>query len=232
MRNQERDKEQEELAAQVIIYEDTNHRIKFKGEDAVCSMDVAYTEDCAFVSCDIIRGKTGEWINTFVTVHPLPATPYESGYFAYYEGPLLEECLQILNKKYKFVPSIVIVDGHGLAHPRKFGIACWLGLRLNIPTIGVAKKPMLKYNTQLGDGKGSIAPMLLDDEVVGVAFRSNKGVKPIFISPGHLISLETSIYMIKRFHGEYRIFEPIRRADQAVRKASKGEEGDYELIDY
>ncbi|ANQ49725.1 endonuclease V [Flammeovirga sp. MY04] len=228
---EERDKEQEALAAQVKIFPDGEFKLKFKDEDAVCSMDVAYTEDCAFVSCDIMREKTGEWINTFVTMHELPTTPYQSGYFAYYEGPLLLECLQILNKKLKLTPSLVIVDGHGLAHPRKFGIACWLGLKIDIPTIGVAKKPMIPHQIELGTGKFSIAPLLLDEEVVGVAFRSNKGVKPIYISPGHLISLDASIYWIKKFHGDYRIFEPIRRADQAVRKAAKGEFGDYEFID-
>ncbi|AZQ63202.1 endonuclease V [Flammeovirga pectinis] len=227
---EDRDLEQEVLAKKVIIHSDNDAPLKLGANDAVCSMDVAYTEDCAFVSCDIINGKTGEWVNTFVTIHELPTTPYESGYFAYYEGPLLVACLEYLNKQIKLKPSLVIVDGHGLAHPRKFGIACWLGLQIDTPTIGCAKKPLVPYLDNLGGAKGSLSPMLLDDEVVGVALRSNKNVKPIFISPGHLISLDSTIYLIKKFHGEYRIFEPIRRADQAVRKASRGEEGDFELI--
>lgn len=225
-----KDKEQEEQAKKVIILPDGSPRLELGFEDAVCSMDVAYTEDCAFVSCDVMRGKTGEWVNTFVTIHELPTTPYTSGYFAYYEGPLLVKCLKQLALEIKLNPSLIIVDGHGLAHPRKFGIACWLGLELNIPTIGCAKKPLIAYESELGKQKGSIAPMLLNDEVLGVAFRSSTGIKPIFISPGHLISLENTIYYTKKYHGEYRIFEPIRRADQAVRKASKGENGDYELI--
>ncbi|WP_082795681.1 endonuclease V [Flammeovirga sp. SJP92] len=225
-----KDKEQEELAKKVIIHPDDTPRLELGLEDAVCTMDVAYTEDCAFVSCDIMRGKTGEWVNTFVTIHPLPTTPYTSGYFAYYEGPLLVECLEQLASELKLKPALIIVDGHGIAHPRRFGIASWLGLKLNIPTIGCAKKPLIKYERELGTQKGSISPMLLDDEVVGVALRSNTGVKPIFISPGHLISIENTIHIIKKYHGEYRIFEPVRRADQAVRRASKGETGDFELI--
>lgn len=225
-----KNKEQEELAKNIIIPSDSSPRLELGNEDAVCTMDVAYTEDCAFVSCDIMRGDNGEWVNTFVTIHELPTTPYTSGYFAYYEGPLLVECLKELAKEIKLNPALIIVDGHGIAHPRRFGIASWLGLELNIPTIGCAKKPLIKYESILGKQKGSIAPMLLEEEVVGVALRSSTGVKPIYISPGHLISIENTIFIIKKFQGDYRIFEPVRRADQAVRRASKGELGDFELI--
>jgi len=184
-------------------------------------MDIQYSGDDAYVAIDI-QEWDGRVIGQFL--HKSETTiPYVPGLFAFREGEVLKPALQQLMNTWDMKPALLIVDGHGTAHPRKFGIGCWLGLTLNIPTIGVAKEPLLKYKTMLGPNRGDRVKVMLANDYVGLIVRTQEGVKPVYISAGHLISQTAAAYIILELASQYRICEPIRRADQAARRFAKGE---------
>lgn len=124
-------------------------------------------------------------------------------------------------KKLEISPDIFLVDGHGLAHPFRLGFASHLGVTLKKPTIGVAKK-ILCGRIEKKPGKVGEAVSIIDnDEVIGAALFVKEGQKPIYVSIGHMISLETAIKIVKASVRDYRIPEPIRAAHQAANKAKR-----------
>ncbi len=138
--------------------------------------------------------------------------PYIPGLLSFRELPSMLGAFAKLNQQ----PDLVIVDGMGVAHPRRIGIASHLGLCLNIPTIGCGKSLLVgTYNKGLlGENKGSWVPLIDKKEVIGAVVRTRKQVSPVFISVGHLIDLEASIrYVVSCCRG-YRLPEPIRQADK------------------
>ena len=136
--------------------------------------------------------------------------PYVPGFLSFREVPLILKCFFKLNLK----PDLIFVDGQGIAHPRKMGLATHLGILLNLPTIGCAKKPLLKNFRQPQNFRGAFSPIFLGEEVVGWVLRTREGVKPVFVSPGNFITLkETLDYTLKVTRG-YRLPEPVRLAHQ------------------
>jgi len=115
-------------------------------------------------------------------------------------------------------PDVILVDGHGLAHPRRFGIACHLGLLLDRPTIGCAKSLLVGEHPEPGGRAGSAVPLMLDGEVVGVVLRTRDRVKPIYVTQGHRVSLETAVEIVKGCLDGFRIPKPTREADHFVRR--------------
>src|SRR5690349_1988616 len=138
--------------------------------------------------------------------------PYVPGLLSFREAPAVLGALHKLRQR----PDLVMVDGMGIAHPRRIGIASHLGLWLNIPTIGCGKSLLTgKYDkAALGEEAGSWVPLIDKKEVIGGVVRTRTRVNPMFISPGHLISVETSIdYVLKCCRG-YRLPETTRLADK------------------
>jgi deoxyribonuclease V len=121
--------------------------------------------------------------------------------------PLLEAWAKIGQK-----PDVLLCDGQGIAHPRKVGLASHFGLYLDIPTVGCAKSRLCGSYDEPPLKKGSSRPLLLNGEQVGIVFRSRDGVKPIYVSPGHLSDLASSKKLVSRCIGRYRIPEPLRLA--------------------
>jgi deoxyribonuclease V len=107
-----------------------------------------------------------------------------------------------------------MVDGQGIAHPRRLGIASHLGLWLDLPTIGCAKSILTGHHTQLGDEVGDWVPLRADGETIGAVVRTRAHVKPIIVSIGHRISLETSLRYVLACSKGYRLPEPTRQADK------------------
>lgn len=189
--------------------------------DVLISMDVQYQGEDAFVAMEV-RAWPDAVLGTYVCkLRALEA--YVPGFFAFREGPVLAAALQILKEKARVQADCLLVDGHGTAHPRGFGVACWLGLETRLPVLGCAKEPLVRYEGELGLQAGSTLDVLVDGRLVGYVLRPVDGIKPVFVSPGHRISLETATSMIRRLTGAYRICEPLRAADQACRAAAKGE---------
>lgn len=190
--------------------------------DMVFTFDIQYKEDVGHVAVDVLTwggGSQGIYVKSY------PVTePYVPGLFAFREGPLLLQCLQDILTQTELKPHLLIVDGHGTAHPRWLGVACWLGLKAQLPTIGIAKEPLVKYTGVLAEPAGSTLDIQVQQKIAGHVLRTQDGIRPVFVSPGHLVSQANAINIIMNLRGKYRHIEPIRRADQAARKFAKGEQ--------
>ena len=138
--------------------------------------------------------------------------PYIPGLLSFRESPLtLAACEQL-----GITPDLVLVDGQGVAHPRRFGLASHLGLCLNLPTIGCAKSLLCGTHKTPGAEPGSYAEVVDRGEIIGVALRTKLGVKPIYVSIGHRVDLETAIYWVMKCCRGYRLPEPTRLAHLAA----------------
>jgi deoxyribonuclease V len=116
------------------------------------------------------------------------------------------------------VPDLVVCDGQGRAHPRRFGLACHLGVLLDLPTLGCAKSRLIGEYREPGPRRGAHTRLLDAGEVIGEAVRTRSGVKPVFVSVGHRISLESARRATLRLALRYRIPEPVRAAHFEVNR--------------
>ena len=148
--------------------------------------------------------------------------PYVPRFFCFREGPPLLTTLMAIRERFDLDPDLILVDGHGIAHPRRFGLACWVGVKTGTPTIGCAKNTLLKYTGEVGRERGDVLPIRDGSQVVGAALTTRSEVKPVFVSPGHEISLETALEVILAL-SRYRIPDPLRRADQVARACARGQ---------
>ena len=135
--------------------------------------------------------------------------PYVPGLLSFREAPVLLPALERLRHR----PDLLLVDGQGLAHPRRFGIACHLGLLLDLPAIGCGKSRLVGEYREPGPAVGDRAPLVDRGQVVGRVVRTRAGVKPVFVSPGHRIGLEEAVAWVLRCARGYRLPEPTRLAD-------------------
>jgi deoxyribonuclease V len=138
--------------------------------------------------------------------------PYIPGFLSFREAPLtLAACEQL-----DVTPDLVLVDGQGIAHPRRFGLASHLGLFLDTPTIGCAKSRLCGHHQGPGDSPGSYAEVIDRGETIGVALCTKVGSKPLYISIGHKVSLEAAIHWVLECCRGYRLPEPCRLAHLAA----------------
>ena len=138
--------------------------------------------------------------------------PYVPGLLSFREAPLVLDAFAKLST----VPDIVFVDGQGIAHPRRFGIASHLGVLLDIPTIGCAKSILCGRHEELGADVGSTALLVDRGEIVGVAVRTKAGVKPVYVSIGHKVDLDAAVHWVLACCRGYRLPEPTRLADRVA----------------
>jgi deoxyribonuclease V len=134
--------------------------------------------------------------------------PYISGLLSFRELPIIYQTIKRLKK----IPEIFICDSQGIAHPRMFGLASHLGYVLNIPTIGCAKNRLVGTYTEPGNEKGEYSILRYKEKDVGAVLRTKKNCNPVFISPGNLIDIPSSIKTILNFTTKYKIPEPVRLA--------------------
>jgi deoxyribonuclease V len=145
--------------------------------------------------------------------------PYVPGLLSFRETPSVLEAWS----KLKTEPDAVMFDGQGLAHPRRVGIACHVGLLINRPTLGCAKSVLVGKFEEPGEERGQWSEMIDKGEVVGAALRTKTRVQPIYVSPGHLIDLAGAIQLTLACDGGYRQPEPTRRAHHLVNALRRGE---------
>jgi len=139
--------------------------------------------------------------------------PYVPGLLSFRESPVLLAAFEQLRTE----PDLILVDGHGIAHPRRFGIACHLGLLLDRPTIGCAKSILVGEAAEPGVRAGSTAPLVDKGEIVGTVLRTRDRVKPIYVTTGHRVSLESAVRIARQCLDGFRIPKPTREADHFVR---------------
>jgi deoxyribonuclease V len=180
--------------------------------ETVAGLDSAYDEQGNVVAAVVVLdAATLEPVDT-ATARGTTEFPYIPGLLAFRELPTVIAALEKLGT----TPDLLICDGQGLAHPRRFGLACHLGLLTGLPTMGVAKS-VWGNGSEPGCERGSVGDILLDDEIVGRAVRTQDGVKPVFVSVGHRISLDTACATTLALAPRYRQPETTRRADHLCR---------------
>ncbi len=144
--------------------------------------------------------------------------PYIPGLLSFREVPAFLTALARL----KTLPDVLIVDGHGLAHPRRFGLACHLGVLLDLPTIGCAKSVLVGEVGPLNTLVGSTVEMKVDDEVLGLAVRTRENVKPVYVSIGNQVDLPSAARIILTCGKGYRLPEPTRQAHKMTQQIKPG----------
>lgn len=144
--------------------------------------------------------------------------PYVPGYLAFREIPALLKAWELLPQK----PDVLIADGHGIAHPRRMGIATHFGVLTDQATIGCAKKKLWGKYELPPDERGASTYLYDKGEIIGAVLRTRPNVKPVFVSPGHKVSVNDSLQIIQQCMGKYRIPEPTRKAHELVNNFRKG----------
>ncbi len=139
--------------------------------------------------------------------------PYVPGLLSFRETPAVLEALPLLSYR----PDLLMVDGHGYAHPRRFGIACHIGVLTDTPTIGVAKSRLVGHHQEPGPNRGDRVPLLDGQEVIGMVVRTRSRVRPIYVSIGHRVSLERAVELVLACGRGFRLPEPTRLADKLSR---------------
>jgi len=180
--------------------------------------------DCAFldggrrIAAAAVLCDAGTWeiIATAEEIQPC-RFPYVPGLLSFREAPAVIAAVRKLPRR----PDLLMCDGQGLAHPRRLGLACHVGLWLDLPTIGVAKSLLCGRFRPPGRTRGCRTRLLHDGEVVGAAVRTRADVHPLLVSVGHRLTLEEAVRWVLRACRGFRLPEPIRRADQRVSRIAR-----------
>jgi deoxyribonuclease V len=175
--------------------------------------------DCAFsadgrqicVGAVLFDGRTKEEVGRVSAVRPCKF-PYVPGLLSFREAPALLEVLAQLDP----VPDVVFCDGQGRAHPRRLGLACHVGLLSGLPTVGVAKSLLCGGYREPGRTRGNSTRLTHRGETVGRVVRTRTGVRPVFVSVGHLATLHDAVRLTLRYTNGFRLPEPTRIADRYV----------------
>ncbi|MCO1579809.1 endonuclease V [Crossiella sp. SN42] len=182
----------------------------------VAGLDVAYAkDDRTLAAAVVLLDFATHEVLAESTATGAPAFDYVPGLFAFRELPTLLTALSSLPA----TPDLLVVDGHGLAHPHRFGLACHLGVLTGLPVFGVGKTRLIGAAPEPGPDRGAAADLVDDGEVVGRVLRTRRGVKPVYVSAGHLIDLDTACAHTLALTPRYRLPETTRAADQACRRA-------------
>lgn len=197
---------QEKLRDQVITSDQLQETIQY-----VAGVDMGFEADGTIsrAAVAVLSFPDLQVIETSLAHRPT-SFPYIPGFLSFREIPAVLDALE----KIKITPDIILCDGQGIAHPRRLGIASHLGLLVDMPTIGVAKSLLVGKHEELAETKGSRQPLIYKGETIGAVLRTRTGVKPLYISSGHRVSLPTAIDYVLRCTPKYRLPETTRIADK------------------
>ncbi|MEL7241272.1 MAG: deoxyribonuclease V [Cyanobacteria bacterium J06643_5] len=197
---------QEELRKEVITEDKFAEPVKY-----VAGVDMGFEADGTISRAAVAVLSFPDLQLQEQTIAKRPTTfPYIPGFLSFREIPAVLDALQKINT----IPDIILCDGQGLAHPRRLGIACHLGVILDMPTIGVAKSWLIGDYEEVSQKKGSWKPLIHNNETIGAVLRTRANVKPLYVSSGHRISLPTAIDYVLRCTPKYRLPETTRIADK------------------
>lgn len=205
-------RELQRVLAREVIRTDCLDTVRF-----VAGIDIAINTALNYAHAALVIFTYPELTLVEEHTHQEPLTvPYIPGLLSFRELPSMLGAFA----KIRQLPDLILVDGMGIAHPRRLGIASHLGLIVDIPTIGCGKSRLVgTYNqTELDQVAGSWVLLYDKQEIIGAVVRTRTGVNPLFISLGHKISLETSIHYVLSCTTKYRLPEPVRQADKLSKR--------------
>lgn len=197
---------QKQLAYEVVAEDRFDEPIK-----TVAGIDLGYDPDSNISRAVVVVLKFPELELIESQEAKMPVQfEYIPGLLSFRETPVAIKALE----KLETTPDLILCDGQGLAHPRAFGIACHIGLIADVPTIGAAKSVLVGKFENLGEKRGSVAPMIYKKREVGAAVRTRDKVQPVYVSAGHRISLEKAVEYVLACSPKYRLPETTRLADK------------------
>jgi deoxyribonuclease V len=200
---------QTKLAQQVI----RKKRGRPHDMNSVAGVDTAYHQNSACAAVVVFSLEDLKIVEEVAAVQPA-RFPYIPGLLSFREGPLILKALSRL----KAAPDVMMFDGQGIAHPRRFGLASHIGLLTGMPAIGCAKTKLIgDYRAPQG-ARGSTSDLTDAGEIIGAVVRTRTGVKPVFVSIGHRMDLDSCIRVVLKSCRGYRLPEPLRRADHLARE--------------
>lgn len=207
---------QRRLRGQVVFRPLDTRRLHTVG-----GVDAGYHAGKARAGIAVLDFPSLEMIDQVTAEMPTPF-PYIPGLLSFREAPVVLQALQQLSS----LPDVLLFDGHGYAHPRRFGIACHVGVLVDIPTIGCAKSILIGEHDPLGESAGSTAQLSDGDEVIGAVVRTRTRVKPVIVSVGHRIDLTSAIEIVLACRSGYRLPEPTRMADRLASRTGQSPKPD------
>lgn len=208
---------QKRLAGRISLQDDLPPLLK-----TVAGVDVSYQRhgDLFFAAVALLRLPDLVPIEE-ATARRQVAFPYVPGLLSFRELPVVLDAFRQLQQ----VPDAVLVDGQGIAHPRRLGLASHLGLWLDLPTVGCAKSRLCGEHGIVGGQRGDRVPLLLEGDEIGAVVTTRSRVKPLYISPGHKISVNSAVELALQCGGRYRLPEPTRLAHHLANSARQAGEG-------
>lgn len=208
---------QDELARQVVLRDAFPKPLR-----TVAGFDVGFEDDGATTraAAVLLDAGTLEVIDRQVARSPT-RMPYIPGLLSFRELPALLEALAML----QHAPDLAFIDGHGIAHPRRLGIAAHFGVATDLPCIGVAKKILVgEARMALHEMRGAFTPLRDGREQIGWLLRSKPGCLPLLVSPGHRVAMPSAPELVMRYVTRYRLPEPTRLADRLASRRDPGDE--------
>jgi deoxyribonuclease V len=199
---------QQRLRAQVIAHDDFDEVRAVAGVDAGYEGDPQAGQAIARAAVVVLGYPSLQPLDDVVARRPAPF-PYVPGFLSFREAPAVLAALSELRVR----PDLLICDGHGIAHPRRLGIATHVGLLASLPSIGCAKSLLVGRHDAVPDVRGAYVPLTHRGEQIGVVLRTRVGVKPIYVSVGHRVSLPSAIRFVMSCVTKYRLPETTRAAD-------------------
>jgi deoxyribonuclease V len=198
-----------------VVKEDHLEKVRW-----VAGVDAAYDEQSnkQFAAAVVLDAISLDFVEFSVSQEDVKF-PYIPGLFSFRETPAITKALI----KLRTVPDLIVCDGQGIAHPRRFGLACHLGVMFNIPSIGCGKTRLLGAADEPGPNRGDRSPLLDNGETIGFVLRTQNKIKPLYVSIGHLVSLETACDWVIKLTPKFRLPETTRQADQLVKRLKNGD---------
>ena len=200
---------EEAFVIQTSLSERVVQRDDFGKIQWIGGVDIGFEDDGATTrAAAVVLSYPDLVLHEHVVVRRPTSYPYVPGLLSFREVPAALDAIAALATK----PQMLLCDGQGLAHPRRFGLACHLGLLGNLPTIGVAKTHFIGSFHPVGEERGAWQPLVDQSEIIGAVLRTRPRTKPLYVSVGHRVSLPTAIDIVLRCAPKYRLPETTRWA--------------------
>ncbi len=203
---------QKELTRELLFEDDTDDPALIAGVDVAFSR----ARDLLYAAIVVLDAETMQPIEV-ASAAQQPVFPYVPGLLTFREGPVVLQAYE----KLKLEPDLMMFDGQGIAHPRGLGLAAHMGVLLDKPSIGCAKSRLVGEFKEPKQKRGAMRTLSLHRKKVGVVLRTKDNTKPLFVSPGHRITVETAVKWVLEAGRGYRLPEPTRLAHHAAARAKR-----------